>query len=109
MEAKDIPKNWPDHLNMAIKNLSDCILPALKYSPNELLLSLPINSQCMDNPEDIEPPTDTDIVVHLALAEQQLDRYSAIVDHTVKCKAKFNKTLLQHMPREVVFKVGDLV
>jgi hypothetical protein len=110
VQAKDIPKNWPDHLDAAVKNLSDRVLPALKYSPNELLLGLPINSRDMDNPEEIRPPTDIDIAVHLAFIEQQrLDGYSAIVDHAAKRKARFDTKLLKHAPGEVTFKVGDLV
>ena len=41
MQMKNLPKSWPDHLDAATKNLSDCILPALKFSPNELLLVIP--------------------------------------------------------------------
>jgi hypothetical protein len=88
----------------------DHVLPALKYSPNELLLGLPINLHDTDNPEEIRPPTNVDITVHLALIEQQrLDGYSTIVDHTAKRKAVFDVKLLKHAPREVMFKVGDLV
>ena len=110
VQAKDIPKNWPDHLDTAVKNLSDRILPALKYLPNKLLLGLPINSRDTDNLEEIGPPTEVDIAVHLALIEQQqLDGYSAIVDHAAKRKARFDAKLLKHAPGEVTFKVGDLV
>jgi hypothetical protein len=110
MQVKDIPNNWPDHLDAAIKSLSDRILPALKYSPNELLLGLPINSRRMDNPEAIELPSADEVATHLALVEQQhLDGYSAIVEHAVRRKNKFNMKLLQRAPREVVFKTGDLV
>ena len=110
MQVKDIPKTWPDHLDAAVKSLSDRILPALKYSPNELLLGLPINSRDTDDPEEIRPPTDADIATHLALIEQQrLDGYSAIVDHAAKRKAKFDAKLQKHAPREVTFEVGSLV
>ena len=40
MALKDLPSNWPEYLNIAIKHLNDQILPSLKYSPNELLLGL---------------------------------------------------------------------
>lgn len=110
MQVKDIPKSWTDHLNATVKSLLDCILPALKYSPNALLLGLPINSRDTDEPEEIRPPTDIDITAHLALIEQQrLDGYSTIVDHVAKHKAKFNVKLQKHTPKEVTFKVGDLV
>src|SRR5882762_6138136 len=44
MATKDIPSSWPNHLDTAIKNLLDRILPSLKFSPNELLLGLPLNA-----------------------------------------------------------------
>jgi hypothetical protein len=110
METKDIPNNWPDHLNAGIKSLSDCILPALKYSPNELLLGLPVNVRRMDDPEVIEPPSTEEVAMHLALVEQQhLDGYSAIVEHAAKRKKIFDAKLLQCAPGNVVFKSGDLV
>jgi len=110
METKNIPSNWPVHLDAAVKSLSDRILPALKYSPNELLLGLPVNSRLMDNPEDITPPSEDEIAIHLALTEQQrLDGYSAIVDHAVKRKQRFDSKLLKHKPGNITFKPGDLV
>jgi hypothetical protein len=110
MAAKDIPNNWPDHLDTAIKHLSDRILLSIKYSPNELLLGLVVNSPPAHTPEDILPPTEDEIAVHLALMEQQLlDTYSAIVDHAVKRKAKFDAKLRRNAPRIVVFQPGDLV
>ena len=57
----------------------------LKYSPNELLLGLGVNSGCTTALESIGPPTEHDVTVHLALVEQQcLDGYSAVVDHKAK-------------------------
>jgi hypothetical protein len=70
MAKKDIPSSWPDHLDTAIKNLSDRILPSLKFSPNELLLGLPLNASHTNSPEDVEPPTEEEIAVHMALIEQ---------------------------------------
>jgi hypothetical protein len=110
METKNIPSNWPTHLDAAVKSLSDRILPALKYSPNELLLGLPINAKPTDNPENIEPPSEEEVAIHLALTEQQrLDGYSAIVDHAAKRKQRFDSKVLKHKPGNVIFKPGDLV
>ena len=110
MEAKDIPRNWPDHLDAAVKQLSDRILPSTKFSPNELLLGTIVNSQDELNPEDIAEPTESDIALHLAYANQQrLDGYSETVDHAVKRKQIFDKKVLRRAPREVNFKIGDLV
>lgn len=45
MGWEDLPKNWPDHLEAAVEALNNRILPHLRYSPNELLLGLVINSK----------------------------------------------------------------
>jgi hypothetical protein len=110
MATKDIPSNWPEHLDTAIKHLSDRILPSLKYSPNELLLGLVVNSRCVDSPENIRPPTEQEVALHLALVEQQhLDGYAAIIDHAIKRKNIFDAKLRQRAPRNVIFQPGDLV
>ena len=87
MEAKDIPRNWPDHLDAKVKQLSDCILLSTKFLPNELLLGTIVNSWDELNPEDIMEPIKSNIALHLAYANQQcLDDYSETVDHVVKHK-----------------------
>ena len=53
MAMEDIPKNWLDHLDSIIKNLSDQILLTLKFSPNELLLGVPTAIPLAANPKDI--------------------------------------------------------
>jgi hypothetical protein len=64
----------------------------------------------MDNPEDIVPPSEDEVAIHLASAEQQrLDGYSAIVVHAAKRKRKFDSKLLKRTPGNVTFKIGDLV
>jgi hypothetical protein len=110
MEAKDIPKNWPDHLDEAVKQLSDRILSSTKFSPNELLLGSIVNSGDEPNPEDITKPTENNIALHLAYVEQQrLDSYSEMVNHAIKRKQIFNRKVLRRAPREIIFKTGDLV
>jgi hypothetical protein len=85
MKAKDLPNNWPDHLDNAIKYLNDCILPSLKYSPNKLLPGLVVNSRKTDSPEGVEIPTEEEVNTHLAFVEQQhLDGYAATVNHAAK-------------------------
>ena len=110
MEAKDIPKNWPDHLDTAVKYLSDRILPSSRFSPNELLFNTIVNSRDEPNPDNISEPTDHDIAVHLAYAEQQrLDGYATTIDHVAKRKGLFDRKVLDRAPRVVTFKTGDLV
>ncbi|KAE9401300.1 hypothetical protein BT96DRAFT_754128, partial [Gymnopus androsaceus JB14] len=43
------------------------------------------------------------------VAQQQLDGYSAAVEHAVRRKGVFDKRLLKKEHREVVFRKGDLV
>ena len=48
--------------------------------------------------------------VHMAYVEQQnLDGYMQIVLHTSRRKVTFNKHVLKTHPKEVIFKLGDLV
>ena len=110
MTIKDIPNNWPDYLDIVIENLNNRILPSLKYSPNELMLGLIVNSRSAENPDNIGPPTEEEINIHMALVEQQrLDGYSSTVDHAAKRKATFDAKLQNRAPRIVVFQPGDLV
>lgn len=110
MEAKDIPKNWPDYLDAAVKHLSDHILPSIKFSPNKLLFSMIVNLKDEPNPENITESSETDIAIHLAYVEQQrLDSYAAIINHAAKQKRVFNGKVLKRAPWEVVFNKDDLV
>ena len=110
MTIKDIPNNWPDYLDIVIENLNNHILPSLKYSSNKLMLGLIVNLHGAENPDDIGPPTEEEINIHMALVEQQrLDSYSSMVDHATKCKATFDAKLQNWAPRIVVFQPDDLV
>jgi hypothetical protein len=110
MTTKDIPSNWPDYLDIVIENLNNRILPSLKYLPNELMLGLIVNSRSAENPDNIGPPTEEEIDIHMALVEQQrLDGYSSTVDHATRRKATFDSKLQKRAPRIVVFQPGDLV
>ena len=110
MTIKDIPSNWPEHLDAAIKHLNDRILQSLKYSSNELLLGLVVNTCRTDSPEEIEPPTVEEVNIHLVFVKQQhLNGYAATVDHTIKQKATFNAKVRQQPLKNVIFQPGDLV
>ena len=110
MAMKDIPKNWLDHLDTAIKHLTDHILPALKFSPNELLLAILTAIPPVVDPESINLPGDPKIFLHLLITEQQcLNGYDSIVNHTENQKAHFDVKVLKYTPRQVVFEKGDLV
>ncbi|KAG2754976.1 hypothetical protein P692DRAFT_201679363, partial [Suillus brevipes Sb2] len=51
-----------------------------------------------------------DANAHMAyVGQQQLDGYDATVRHAIKCKKAFDKRVLAHSPREVIFTKGQLV
>ena len=49
---EDIARAWPDHFDDAIQHLNECIIPAFKFSPKELLLGIVINTP----PHHLQPP-----------------------------------------------------
>ena len=109
-EAMNVPSNWPDHLEAAVRCINNRILPNLQYSPNELLLGLVINTKPTPAEHMVTAPTLEEVETQLAYVDQQrFDGYAHIVDHALSRKATFNKRVLSHSPREVVFKSGDLV
>lgn len=77
MNWTNLPKKWPDHFNKAIQILNWRILPALKFSPKELLLSLIINTTSTPLEASSSLPAPKDFKTHIAYAAQQrLDGYS---------------------------------
>jgi hypothetical protein len=109
-EAMALPDNWPEHLEAAIRYLNNRILPYLKYSPNELLLGLVINTKPTPSTDMLAPPSDDEIEMQMAYVDQhRFDGYSQIVEHGERRKAAFDKQVLARPPGEVIFKAGDLV
>ncbi|KAG2349703.1 hypothetical protein BDR05DRAFT_833011, partial [Suillus weaverae] len=52
----------------------------------------------------------SDVSTQMAyMVQQQLDRYDAAVQHTIKHKAAFDKRVLKRTPGEVIFYPGQLV
>ena len=106
----EVPANWPDHLEAAVRSLNNRILPNLKYSPNELLLGLVINTNATPSGEVSAIPTPEEVETQMAYVDQQrFDGYSQIVEHAQRRKAAFDKRVISRPPREVIFKAGDLV
>lgn len=105
-----VPALWPDHLEAAVKSINNRILPNLKYSPNELLLGLVVNTKPTSSAEVSAPPTIEEVETQMAYVDQhRFDGYSQIVEHAQRRKASFDKQVLAHHPREVTFRTGDLV
>jgi hypothetical protein len=105
-----VPSNWPDHLEDAVRCINNCILPNLKYSPNELLLGMVVNTKPTSLTNALTEPTAQEVDLQMAYVDnQRFDGYAQIVDHAQQRKAAFDKDLLSRSPREVIFRAGDLV
>ncbi|KAG6841251.1 hypothetical protein C0991_000536 [Blastosporella zonata] len=110
MNAKDLPRSWPNHLDKAICLLNWRLLPALDYSPKELLLGLVVNTPKTNIAKASSVLRMEDVDLQMAYAGQQrLDGYAAAVKHAMRWKATFDKRVLAQSKHEVVFKPGDLV
>jgi hypothetical protein len=108
--ARDLPTSWPDHLEEAIEFLNNHILPNLKFSPNELLLGIMINTKHTPENQAEEEGSTCEVEVQMAYVEQQqLDGYAHTLSHAHKQKLIFDRKLLSQAPKEVIFKAGQLV
>jgi hypothetical protein len=109
-ETMELPSNWPDYLEAAVRYINNRILPNLKYSPNELLLGIVVNTTPTEFTETSAGPTLEEVETQMAYVDnQRFDGYAQIVDHAHKRKAAFDKQVLDHAPGEVIFRSGDLV
>ena len=110
MTTDNIPKQWPDHFEEAIRILNWRLLPALKFSPKELMLGLVVNTKPADLNNTITPISEEDTALQMAyVAQQRLDGYAEAVAHALKRKSTFDKKVLAQKPGEVVFSTGQLV
>ena len=111
MDWTDLPKAWPDYFDEAIQILNWRILPALKFSPKELLLSLVVNTTPTPLETSSSMPTPRDFDTHMTYAAQQrLDGYSEAVKHAMDRKTRFDRRVLEESKEgEVIFEKGQLV
>ncbi|RXW14873.1 hypothetical protein EST38_g10981 [Candolleomyces aberdarensis] len=110
VDKMETPYDWPDHLETAVRNLNERILQSLKFSPNELLLGLVVNTPQTPMEDASAEVTPEDVSLQMAYVSQQhLDGYSQMVDHTHRRKEVFDRHVLSRAPKEVVFRAGDLV
>ena len=110
MNWDDLPRAWPDHFDEAIQILNWRILPALKFSPKELLLSLVVNTTPTPLEVSASMPTPQDFDTHIAYAAQQrLDGYAEAVRHAMDRKTRFDRRVLESKEGEMMFEKGQLV
>jgi hypothetical protein len=109
-EWETLPRTWPDHFERAIRILNWRVLPALKFSPKELLLGLVVNTSKspLEASSSLLPPSDID--THMLYVEQQrLDGYAESVHHAIQRKATFDRKVLKSKAGPVAFGRGQLV
>jgi hypothetical protein len=88
---EDLPGVWPDHFDTAIEQLNGRILPAYKFSPNELCLGTVVNTSETPIAISSEELSEASVGIQNKYMEQQgLDAYSHILDHANKRKAAFD-------------------
>jgi transposase InsO family protein len=109
-EWNNLPRAWPDHFQEAINILNWRILPALKFSPKELMLGLVVNTANTPLQASTSVLTPTDVDNHLTYAAQQrLDGYAEAIHHAIRRKATFDKKVLKSKAGPVTFRKGQLV
>ena len=71
MKPDNIPKSWPDHFDEAVCILNWHLLPALKFSPKELLLGLVVNTKPTNLDASTLPTMEMDTASQMAYMAQQ--------------------------------------
>jgi hypothetical protein len=110
MDVGNMPRNWPDHFEEAIKILNHRILQSFKFTPKELLLGMVVNTP--RTPFDIStlPVQFNDVDTQMAyVAQQRLDGYSEAVRHADQRKEAFDRKVIKSKAGPVTFYVGQLV
>jgi transposase InsO family protein len=107
---ENLPRAWPDHLDAVVMALNRRILPSLKFTPNELLLGMTINTpRIATEAVGGETPTEAEAAVHMAYtAQQRVGGYKTIVRHTISRKNIFDRRVAKSSG-EVVFRTRQLV
>ncbi|KAF8757017.1 hypothetical protein RHS01_03729 [Rhizoctonia solani] len=99
------PAAWPKHLDEAVAQLNDRILPSLGYSPRELLTGILSPERKADIGARIRDPTLEEVDVNMALTYAfRMDGYANALRHAARRKRQFDKKA-----RPADFKAGDLV
>ena len=106
----DLPGNWPTFFNTAIEQLNKQILPAYKFSPDELCLGMVVNTSKMPLKISCRELAEVDIKIqNQYVVQQNLDAYSHIVEHAHKWKAAFDHKVAASRDGVIEFTKGDLI
>jgi hypothetical protein len=107
---EDLPRVWLDHFDTTIKQLNGRILPAYKFSPNELCLGMVVNTSETPVAISSEELSKASVAIQNEyMGQQSLDAYSHVLDHANKRKAAFDKKVLSSKDGVIEYKKGNLV
>lgn len=91
MDWDKIPKLWPLNIDKAVITLNSRILPALKFTPKELLLGLVVNTPTTSLSISSAELLPQEVDVQMAyIGQQWLDGYEAMIGHVISRKGAFN-------------------
>ena len=90
-DAQPLPQHWPDHLDEALRQLNDRILPALNASPRELLFGLPFRPDTAV-PTTPLPTTPSDTHINTTLTETfRANAHLLSLEDAERRKSSFDK------------------
>ena len=106
----DLPGNWPAFFDTAIEQLNKQILPAYKFSPDELCLGMVVNTSKTPLEISCKELVEADIrIQNQYVVQQTLDAYSHIVEHAHKRKTAFDRKVVASRDGVIEFTKGDLI
>ena len=71
VKPEDITKTWPDHFDVAIRQLNKHIIPSLQFSPKELLLGFVVNTTRTPTTTVTAQPSQHDVNIQMLYVDQQ--------------------------------------
>lgn len=99
-----IPQNWPDHIDEAIRQLNDCIRPALNATPHELLFGMSFGPE-RGLPLTSSPTVLHDVQIHSTLA----DIYRTHAHQLQLMEAEKRKLAFDKQVAPISFPISSLV
>ncbi|KAF7330052.1 Retrotransposon-like family member [Mycena kentingensis (nom. inval.)] len=110
IKREELPGTWSKYFRQAIHILNSRILPAVRFSPKEILFARAVNTVPTPIMLEQTPFTADDAHRHFDYAAQQrLDAYDNRTSYSAARKAVFDRKVAASRQGEVVFTKGELV
>src|ERR1700683_3083399 len=104
-DPNSIPRNWPDHLDEAVRSLNDRVIPTLNATPREILFGMALRPNNDPTPVPIPTPTtNSDIDTHFTLSDSF--RYNTHLRSITEAECR--KHIFNSQARVPDLKIGDL-